>query len=447
MRKPNLLLLIAFVAVAVPASPSQRQASDYLLGDAEICGVVDEWAADGRDRCRDPRREFDSGEEVCLYTRFQTPAGRHRHRVVAYRNGVEQFVRDEAGSHGDSREAEEEWWAHCEPDLALPGDWRFDLYFDTGLGYELVDSEAFQIQAERLYDFATAETCADVAIEDEGWRYDCVEPTDRFLAQEPAYLVAEFRNVIADHRLLAKTFRNGTLIHTEETGWNRVRRRLKQTYFVPVAVDTIPGTYRQEVFIDVGAGYERVADRRFVVDVLAPVEGTISMVCDWPEGDDNWAFCKHGRRGHPMRNGVALADDRSAWDANLPNFRDSGKHVFPVAPGRVVKYGGEHRPGGDETAGVLIEHTTPGGEKWWSGYLHMRRDSIRLREGQLVDIDTPLGQVGRTGANNAHLHVVVYRGKNALGGLKSFEVAFRSRNDESRVALYRKRSGDGSNRG
>lgn len=446
MRKRSILLLVAFVATAVPASPAQRQASDFLMGDTEICGVVDEWA-DGRDRCRDARREFDSGEEVCLHARFQDPRSRHRHRVVAYRNGVELFVRDEAGSHGDSHRSKEETWSHCEPDLALPGDWRFDVYVDVGLGYELVDSEPFTIKAESLYTFAQAETCAEVGIADEGWRYDCVEPTDRFLAQEPAYMVAEFRDVIADHRFLAKTYRNGGLIHEEETGWNRVRRRLKQTYFVPVAVDTIPGSYRQEVFIDVGAGYERVAEHRFVVDVLAPVEGGITMRCDWPEGDDNWAFCKHGRGGHPMRNGVALADDRAAWDANLPKFRDSGKVVYPVAPGRVVSYGGEHRPGGDVTAGVLIEHTTPNGDKWWSGYLHMQRDSIRLREGQLVDIDTPLGRIGHSGTRTAHLHMVVYRGKNTLGGLKSFEVTFRSRDDENRVVQYRKRSGDGSNRG
>lgn len=426
LRYWALVSLPAMLIAAVPPSPAQRHAIDYRVGDVQVCGAIDEFALLPSERCADRRREFASGEAACVFTRFDSPASVQAHKVVAYRDGVEQFERLSLNHGPGTWHVGEGGWAYCEPDLAVPGHWRFELYVDIGVGFELVGSRSLRVQTEQPYAFAGAETCSRVVTSVDGWSYACAEPADTFVAPERVHLVAEFADVVVDHRFRVVTRRDGALVRTQTTDWNRVRERWARSYFVP-DVETTPGTYTFEFFIDVGDGFEPVGTRTFAAALLAPVEGPVRAQCHWPDEHGVWAFCKHGPGGPHAPHGVALSDDSQAWDANLRDYADSGEWVYPVAPGRVVRYGGADAGPYNGAAGILVQHETRHGEVWWSGYLHMRRDSITVREGDLVDVYTPLGRIGRTGTTNSHLHVVAYRGDNDKRGLRSFDAEIRGR--------------------
>jgi hypothetical protein len=151
------------------------------------------------------------------------------------------------------------------------------------------------------------------------------------------------------------------------------------------------------------------------------VTGRENSTCDGVPG--RWTFCQH-QSGfhHPGGIRIPASDETYAWDVNLGDNSDAGREVYPVAPGRVVKYGGQCLPC-VTFGGLLIEHTEVDGARWWSGYVHMA--SIpSFSPGQRVTTSTPIGRVGRVGAENDHLHLTIYGGANSKGGLTSRNALF-----------------------
>ena len=157
-----------------------------------------------------------------------------------------------------------------------------------------------------------------------------------------------------------------------------------------------------------------------VPQVLSPVIGNLEQIGPTEScSGTKWCFNQHQSGGH-LTPGICSADDKYAWDANLntPTFdSDNGKPVYAVASGTVSQtYGGCLNT--DGTYGqVLIEHSYQG-STWWSGYLHL--DPILVKRGQAVTVNTIIGYISDKGANNNHLHFVVYTGKNGNSNLKSF---------------------------
>lgn len=375
-----------------------------------------------------------------MLVRFKDSRDHRRYRAIAYRNGQQQrrYTSEEAsGWQAKGRD----FWAHCEKQVALPGEWRFDLFVDRGRGgFERLSSAQFTVEADAFYRFVDAATCSFIGSRGPGGEVPCFGRTTHFLPGEPVHLWVKLSDVAADHRFLVKTYRGGELIAQRHTYWRQANANQKNAFFAPTEYNTTPGEYRSEFFIDTGQGFRLIGERSFVVEVLSPVQGPLERKCYWPSDPDVWAFCKHRRR---HSRGVAASDDTRAYDVNLPQYADAGKPIYPVAPGRIVDYGGKIAPGTGRMASVLIEHKTPGGARWWSGYLHMRRDSIKVKVGQWVDTHTPLGVIGKTGASNNHLHFAVYGGKNVAGGLKSLDVAFRARDaDGSTPVVVAKRRAD-----
>ncbi len=411
---------------------SARGYAPNAPGQARVCSAISAPDTNGQVLCRVPRTTFHSGEDVCMLVRFKDARNHRRYRAVAYRNGREQrrYTSDEVPG---LFEKHKDVWAHCEKRVALPGEWRFDLFVDRGRGgFERLSSAHFTVETDASYRFVDAATCSFLGSAGPDGEVPCLGRTERFLPGEPAHMWVKLTGIASDHRFLVKTYRGDQIISQRHTYWRKSDPNRKSSFFIPTEYNTVPGQYRSEFFIDTGDGFKLVGERSFVVDVLAPVDGPLTAKCAWPADPQVWAFCKHRRR---HSRGVAAADDTRAWDLNLARYADAGKPVYPVAPGRVVRYGGDVAPGAGSMAGVLVEHTTAGGERWWSGYLHMRRDSIKVRLGQVVDVNTPLGVIGKTGASNNHLHVAVYDGANSLGGLKSVDVAFRSRTTDGSVPV------------
>jgi pimeloyl-ACP methyl ester carboxylesterase len=141
-----------------------------------------------------------------------------------------------------------------------------------------------------------------------------------------------------------------------------------------------------------------------------------------------WEFDQHRTDLHRAGGGISGSNDKFAWDANLytatSNCNDDvGEPVYATAEGDVVSYAG--KAPGAAAGGVLIAHPNKDRPVWWSGYLHMQK--IRVSAGQHVTTSTVLGEVGRAGTSNDHLHFVVYRGENRSGGLISFDAAITER--------------------
>jgi hypothetical protein len=94
-----------------------------------------------------------------------------------------------------------------------------------------------------------------------------------------------------------------------------------------------------------------------------------------------------------------------------------------VADGEVVSYVGTP-PGGGPGA-VLIAHPNAANPVWFSGYLHMT--NVKATPNQPVNASTVIGEISRIGADNDHLHFVVYSGQNTRGNLRSFNASINER--------------------
>jgi len=171
--------------------------------------------------------------------------------------------------------------------------------------------------------------------------------------------------------------------------------------------------------------------------VLPPVKDEIEQI--GPDGtcsNTKWCFNQHQTGttiGHIPGGGICQADDTYAWDANLntPAWdSDQGQPVYAVAQGVVCQtYGGCNNADDYGSYGqVLIEHPYEG-YTWWSGYLHL--DNIQVTKGQSITENTIIGYVSDTGADNNHLHFVVYTGENIRGGLKSFDAQILPRSEST----------------
>jgi len=162
--------------------------------------------------------------------------------------------------------------------------------------------------------------------------------------------------------------------------------------------------------------------------VLSPVIGTLRVTTsNQGIGDGNWEFNQYKSGFHTPTGGISSSNDTFAWDANLytPTSRnaDAGKAVYAVADGQVVSYVGTPPSGGP--GAVLIAHPNSQNPVWFSGYLHMT--NVRVTMNQQVTTATVIGDVGRIGADNDHLHFVVYSGQNTRGNLQSFNVTLLER--------------------
>ena len=162
--------------------------------------------------------------------------------------------------------------------------------------------------------------------------------------------------------------------------------------------------------------------------VLSPVIGALRVTSsNQAINDGKWEFNQYKTGFHTPTGGISLSNDTFAWDINLytptSGNADAGKAVFAVASGEVVSYVGTP-PGGGPGA-VLIAHPNAANPVWFSGYLHMT--NVRVTLNQQVDATTIIGEIGKMGTDNEHLHFVVYSGQNTRGNLRSFDTEITER--------------------
>ena len=130
-----------------------------------------------------------------------------------------------------------------------------------------------------------------------------------------------------------------------------------------------------------------------------------------------WSYWQHKSGFHRPRGGINGSDDTYAWDVNLnvigaSSNLDVGMDFFAAGYGWAVNWGG-NAPGAGTAKQVLIDHCG-----WFTGYLH--GTAIRPKANDYLTPWTTIGKVSRNGADNDHLHFVVYRGTNGPGTLISY---------------------------
>jgi pimeloyl-ACP methyl ester carboxylesterase/DUF971 family protein len=168
--------------------------------------------------------------------------------------------------------------------------------------------------------------------------------------------------------------------------------------------------------------------------ILSPVIGSLRVTSsNLHIADGKWEFDQHKTGSHVPGGGIHASNDTNAWDINLytptNSNEDVGQPVYAVDEGDVVTYAGL-LPGAASGA-VLIAHPNKDNPVWWSGYLHMTNIMVTLN--QHATQNTIIGDIGRVGADNDHLHLVVYYGKNARGELISFDVPILERGASSNI--------------
>jgi len=125
-----------------------------------------------------------------------------------------------------------------------------------------------------------------------------------------------------------------------------------------------------------------------------------------PVSGNGWRYDQHNPGGY--YKGIGGANDGYAWDVNYGSgYDDEGMPVYAIEDGCIYT---ENGWGGNTYGQLLINHTT-GGDKWSSGYLHMK--NIVKKTGCVKKGDK-IGEISRVGyrenpnITSPHLHFAVY---------------------------------------
>lgn len=127
-----------------------------------------------------------------------------------------------------------------------------------------------------------------------------------------------------------------------------------------------------------------------------------------------------GPEAYDFTCGPLSYDGHSGTDFALTTLADmdKGVDVLAAAPGTVLRIRDGMRDAyySQETAaeiagrdcgnGVVLDH----GNGWTTQYCHLKKGSVRVADGDLVDAGDPLGQIGLSGRTQfPHLHITVRR--------------------------------------
>jgi len=168
-------------------------------------------------------------------------------------------------------------------------------------------------------------------------------------------------------------------------------------------------------FISCRPGIAAASDFRLSL----PVDCKIGSVC----AIQNYVDREPGPGASDYTCGRLVYDGHKGTDFRLPDasWLDRGVLVLAAAPGKVTgarndvrdHAAGEYEPDRIKDRecgnGLTVDH----GDGWRTQYCHMRQGSVRVRTGDLVNRQQPLGIIGLSGKTEfPHLHFGVrYQGK------------------------------------
>jgi Peptidase family M23 len=130
------------------------------------------------------------------------------------------------------------------------------------------------------------------------------------------------------------------------------------------------------------------------VEVSPPVRGTFI----WGNSHDHTGFDAHAWPG-----------PRAAFDIGEENGpADGGQDVYAMAGGFVVEVSDPQPTMNDPNPNQSVTVWHPDLELW-TGYYHLKPDTITVQPGQEVTIDEPIAKLGKSGTKDPHLHTGGHR--------------------------------------
>jgi hypothetical protein len=249
------------------------------------------------------------GDEVWVLLRLYDVEVDHRYKVKAYKDGAFQW--DWTTNLIDVGSGV--WqYSHFWPELmyALPGEWRFDLFFiPEGCPEVYVDTASFTVYDEAHYHIATSPseyyhydgngyTCPGPVDggEDTNWVYTCGIPRTSFEQGETVYGLVRLDNITSNFRFSFDVYKDGAYQWNYVSGWSYVGEwGWSKTYFAPMMQNAQPGNWDFYVSVDDGNGFDSLDTLSFVVSPnYVPYEYTGDLVtCRGPVtggAETNWEY-------------------------------------------------------------------------------------------------------------------------------------------------------------
>jgi len=182
-----------------------------------------------------------------------------------------------------------------------------------------------------------------------------------------------------------------------------------------------PGEHTVDVFIDAGRNVaeQNEQDNTFSFTFTPERATTLPSTFTWPEADTpfqdhvftNYLDLDPTSAIRDWNGGTASYDGHNGWDFGAPNFAamDAGRPILAVADGTVTAVVEGNTDRSTSQTGlpanlVTIDH----GDGWTTSYIHLRRDSVQVKVGDVVQQGDRLALEGSSGNSTAsHLHFEV----------------------------------------
>ena len=207
--------------------------------------------------CGNPDSIFNTGDDVFVLLRLDNISEDHRYQVTAYRNDNYQF------SWSTNWNDVGEWgWNYgyfmMETNNILPGEWKFEVYVDTGEGFPIdpADTVAVNVLGDEFYYDGNAVSCQNVTGGAEtNWIYTCENQASIFNEGDDVFGFLELNDIFEDYRVKVDMYRNGSWSWGWTTGWTDVSGYWERTYFWAEQEDAPAGSGTFKIYVDTGEGF------------------------------------------------------------------------------------------------------------------------------------------------------------------------------------------------
>ena len=212
------------------------------------------------------RSSFTSGENIYAIALIRNIQTRHQWKSEIYKNGSLIWSQETPWRHPGGTWAYGAYYPSYS--YANAGNYEWRIYINTGNGWQLLDTKPFTVSSQGgdyTYTGATVAENWTYGTGSDFWNIQPVNPRTSFSRGANVFVVAQARNVKVDHRWRVETYRNGSLLWSHTTDWNRVGKSWKYSNFYPANYNSTNGDYQFKIYWDSGNGFELKDTKNFYV--------------------------------------------------------------------------------------------------------------------------------------------------------------------------------------
>ena len=213
------------------------------------------------------RSVFTAGETVHAIALVKNIGVNHQWRAEVYKNGNLIWSNITPWRYPRGTWAYGAYYPYYA--YANAGNYEWRIYLNTGSGWKTLDKKTFSVASrggDYTYIGATvAENWTYGSAGSDYWNIKAVNPRTSFSTGANVFVVAQARNVKIDHRWKVETYRNGALLWSHTTPWNKVGKGWTYSNFYPANYNSTYGDYQFKIYWDNGNGFELKDTKNFYV--------------------------------------------------------------------------------------------------------------------------------------------------------------------------------------